>query len=237
MRKRGNWLTRGSSLIILSALLHFFGVVVTFFVGGKKVTNFNFFLHLFRFFSWWSVHTSILTIWAAIILFKERKIKKTTSYFSQVITFLATIYNLITLFFWLYCLFFLKEGVKWEESWFLNCQSVIWHLIAPFLALLYFYFSARINLLKEKILKTLSFAIISPIFYFFYVYILAKIHHPTSSLFPYIEKYPYSIFELIADRKWIFFILNFLAACLVYFSICYSVIWTKSICDKKRKSN
>ena len=43
------------------------------------------------------------------------------------------------------------------------------------------------------------------------------------------------IFEYIAERKWILFILNFLAACLVYFSICYLVIWTKSVCDKKNK--
>jgi hypothetical protein len=52
---------------------------------------------LLRFFSWWSVHTSILTVWATIIIFKERK--KPVSYFSQLITFLAVVYNLITFFF------------------------------------------------------------------------------------------------------------------------------------------
>jgi hypothetical protein len=52
VRKKGNSLPTGLKLIILAAFLHFFGVIVTFFAGGKKVTDFNPFLHLLRFFSW-----------------------------------------------------------------------------------------------------------------------------------------------------------------------------------------
>lgn len=43
---------------------------------------------------------------------KQRK--KNASYFSQFITFLATMYNLITFCFWIYCLFFVN--VEWEKS-------------------------------------------------------------------------------------------------------------------------
>jgi hypothetical protein len=53
---------KGFKLIILATLFHFCGVGVFFFAGGKKVDDFNLFIHLLRFFSWWSVHTSILTI-------------------------------------------------------------------------------------------------------------------------------------------------------------------------------
>jgi hypothetical protein len=42
------------------------------------------------------------------MIFRERK--KPSSYFSQFITFLATMYNLITFGFWVYCLFFLSVG-------------------------------------------------------------------------------------------------------------------------------
>ncbi|MCE8162724.1 MAG: hypothetical protein I3273_01875 [Candidatus Moeniiplasma glomeromycotorum] len=229
MKKKRNLLPAGLKLIVLAALLHFFGVLVTFFAGGKKVVNFNLILHLLRFFSWWSVHTSILTIWAAILVFRERE--KSVSYFSQFITFLAVIYNLITFFFWIYCLFFLSVG--WENSWFLNIQSVLWHVAAPLATLVYFYFYAWVVELSRKLVKTLLFAFISPLFYFFYVWILAKINvGASSSLFPYIEKYPYRIFELIVEREWNWFIVNSLASCLVYFLICCLIIWTKWLGEK-----
>ncbi|KLL02574.1 MAG: hypothetical protein MRERC_1c198 [Mycoplasmataceae bacterium RC_NB112A] len=224
---------KGFKLIFLTALLHFFGVVVFFFAGGKKLINtkFNLFLHLLRFFSWWSVHTSILTIWATILVRKERK--KSFSYFSQFIVFLATIYNLITFFFWNYCLLFLSVG--WEKSWFLNIQLVLWHFFAPLAAIVYFYLYGQIKNLVQKLIKTLALIFISPLFYFFYVYILAKINHPTSSLFPYMEKYPYPIFEWIAERKWKPFIFNFLSACLIFLVIAGLIIWTKWLRGRRKK--
>jgi hypothetical protein len=89
-------------IISLAFLLHAVGVVVAFFR-----TDIPFHFHLLRFFSWWSVHTSILTVLAAVLIFRERKHnslpeeerKKTFSYFTQFITLLATMYNLITFFF------------------------------------------------------------------------------------------------------------------------------------------
>jgi len=85
-------------LLIISLIfsLHLLGVIVAFF---RTKIPFNF--HLLRFFSWWSVHTSIFTVLAAIIIFREKEFsakqrKKYPSYFSQFIAFLATMYNLIT---------------------------------------------------------------------------------------------------------------------------------------------
>jgi len=218
-------------LLTFAALLHFLGIFIALFWGGKNVAKdkFNLFFHLLRFFSWWSVHTSILTIWTAILIWKERK--KSPSHFSQFIAFLATIYNLITFFFWVYCLFFLD--VKWEKCLFLNIWSISWHLIAPLLTIFYFYLYVKVNWLNKRLAKTLSLAFLSPIFYFFYVYILAKINYgESSSLFPYMEKYPYRIFECLAERRWNIFIFNFFLACLVYLIISGLIIWTKNKLNK-----
>ncbi|KLL05332.1 MAG: hypothetical protein MRERV_2c069 [Mycoplasmataceae bacterium RV_VA103A] len=176
------------------------------------------------------------------MIFRERKYnslpqgerKKTSSYFSQFITLLATMYNLITFFFWVYCLLFLS--VEWEKSLLLNCQSVSWHVIAPLLTIFYFYFYARVDKLREKLAKTLLLAPISPVFYFFYTWTLAKINWgETSSLFLYLKKYPYSIFEWIAERRWDLFIINFSIAFFIFISLCYLMIWTKLVYDKKVK--
>jgi hypothetical protein len=76
--------------------------------------------------------------------------------------------------------------------------------VAPFLTIFYFYFYARIDKLKEKLTKiiiTLLPALAFPTFYFFYAFILAKVHrgNPEGSLFLYMEKYPYYIFEWIGE--------------------------------------
>lgn len=216
-------------LLIISLIfsLHLLGVIVAFF---RTKIPFNF--HLLRFFSWWSVHTSIFTVLAAVIIIRKRK--NSSSYFSQFITFLATMYNLITFCFWTYCLFFTDVG--WEKSSLLNLQSFSWHFIAPLLTIFYFFLYAQADILRKKMAKTLSLAFIAPVFYFFYVWTLAKINvGETSSLFPHLEKYPYSIFEWIADREWKQFIANFLIACLVFLSLCSFLLWTKLTYDKKTK--
>jgi len=215
-------------LIFLIFSLHLLGALVALFR-----TDIPFHYHLLRFFSWWSVHTSVLTILAIIMLLRERK-KKVFSYFLQFITFLATMYNLITFGFWTYCLFF--ADVKWEKSILLNCQSFAWHFIAPVLVIFYFYLYARIDKLRKKFIKTLLFSFIAPVFYFFYVWTLAKINvGETSSLFPHLEKYPYFIFEWIAERQWNWFIINFLIAFFTFISLCSLIIWTKLNYDKKQK--
>jgi len=218
---------RKNILLFLILSLHLLGALVALFR-----TDIPFHYHLLRFFSWWSVHTSVSTILAIIILFRERK--KTPSYLSQFITFLATMYNLITFGFWTYCLFF--ADVKWEKSILLNCQSFTWHFIAPVLVIFYFYLYARIDKLRKKFIKTLLFSFIAPVFYFFYVWTLAKINSgETSSLFPHLEKYPYFIFEWIAERQWNLFIINFLIAFFTFISLCSLIIWTKLNYDKKQK--
>ena len=225
---------KGLLIISLVSSLHLLGILVAFFR-----TDIPFYFHLLRFFSWWSIHTSIFTVLAVIIIFREKKIlakqrKKIPSYFSQFITFLATMYNLITFCFWTYCLFFADVG--WEKSWLLNCQSFAWHFIAPLLTIFYFYLYARIDKLRKKIKKTLLLSFIAPVFYFFYVWVLAKLNvGETSSLFPHLEKYPYSIFRLIAEREWKQFIANFLIAFFTFIFLCSLIIWTKLVYDKKVK--
>jgi hypothetical protein len=149
-------------LVIFPILLfHLLGVLVTFFR-----TDIPFHYHLLRFFSWWSVHTSIFTVLSVVIILRKRK-KAPLSYFSQFITFLATIYNLITFFFWVYCLFFLSVG--WESSFLFNFHLFAWHFIAPLLTIFYFYLYARADELKKKLTKTFLFSFLAPVFYFFYV--------------------------------------------------------------------
>ena len=224
-------LKKNKKTFLLSFLfsLHLLGIIVAFFR-----TDIPFHYHLLRFFSWWSVHTSVFAVLAVIMIFRERE-KKVSSYFSQFITFLATMYNLVTFGFWSYCLFF--ADVKWEKSALLNCQSFTWHFIAPLLTIFYFYLYARIEKLREKLTKTSLLCFITPVFYFFYVWILAKINvGETSSLFPHLEKYPYFIFEWIAERKWNWFIINFLIAFFTFIFLCFLIIWTKLNYDKKQKN-
>lgn len=224
-------------IISLTFLLHLLGILVALF---RFDTTFHF--HLLRFLSWWSVHTSIFTVLAVVLIFRGKrhnsfsKKKNPFSYFTQFITLLATMYNLITFFFWVYCLVSPKLSVEWEKSLLFNCQSVSWHLIAPFLTIFYFYFYARVDQLRKKLVKTLSLSPIAPVLYFFYVWTLGKLNYGlTSSLFPHLPKYPYFIFEWIVEVRWNWFIINFLIALFTFISLCSFMIWTKIIYDRRGK--
>jgi hypothetical protein len=221
-------LTKKWFLISLATLLHLLGIFSSL-LRAKKGVPFHLSFHLLRFFSWWSVHTSILTILATIVIWWERK--KTPSYFSQLLIFVATIYNLTTFGFLL--THFLIGALK-SYGFCLDLLLFGWHFAAPFLTIYYFYSCAPIDLLRKKIVKTFLLSFIFPVFYFFYVWILAKINvGETSSLFPYMEKYPYDIFKWIAEREWVLFITNFLIASLACFSLFGLITWTKIIYDKK----
>src|SRR6266487_650332 len=80
-------------LILLAFSFHLVGIISSL-LRPKKDVPLDLRYHLLRFFSWWSVHASILTILAAILIWRERK--KSPSYFSQLLIFVATIYNLVT---------------------------------------------------------------------------------------------------------------------------------------------
>jgi len=188
-------------------------------------------LHLLRFFSWWSVHASILTILAVILIWRERK--TTSPYFLQILVLVATLYNLVTLCF--ISAYFLTGKIKSYGFW-LDLQLSSWHFVAPFLTIFYFYFYAQIDKLKEKLVKTLLLTLIFPFFYFFYTFTLAKIHRgdSKSSLFPYMEKYPYFIFEWITERKWYWLIINLLIASFILTLLCFLIILTKAIYDNRK---
>ena len=222
-------------LIFLAFSFHLIGIISSLF-RPKRDVDFHLTFHLLRFFSWWSVHSSILTILAAAILIYKKKITP-TSYFSQLLILVTTVYNLVT--FGFISAYFLTGKIK-SYGFCLDLQLFTWHFAAPFLLILYFYFFARIDKLKEKlwkILMTLSLALIFPIFYFLYAFILAKVHrsNPEGSLFPYMEQYPYYIFEWIIERKWYFIITNLLASSLVFIFLCCLTLLTKNILDKKLK--
>jgi hypothetical protein len=218
------------NLIFLNFSFHLIGIASSLF-RLKKDNSPHHPFQLFCFFSWWSVHTSILTILSIVLIWSERK--KTCSYFSQFLNFISTLYNLVT-----FCFisgYFLTGKIKSYGFW-LDLQLFSWHFVAPFLTILNFYFYSRIDKLREKLTKTLLFIFICPAFYFFYTFSLSKIHNdnPKSSLFPYIKKYPYFIFEWIVERKWIWIISNLLITSFVIISLCLLMIWTKMIWDKNK---
>jgi len=217
-------------LIFLALSFHLIGIISSL-LRPKRGVKFSLPRHLLRFFSWWSVHTSILTILAVILI--QWKRKKNPFYFSQLLTLVAVIYNLVVFAF--IFSYFLLGKINSCGFW-LDLQLFSWHFVAPLLFILYFYFYARIDKLKKKLIMTLSLAPISPIVYFFYVFILAKINRkPTGSLSPYMTKYPYYIFEWIAETRWIWLITNFLIALLIFVFLCLLIIWTKLTLEKKLK--
>jgi len=221
---------RKNILLSLIFSLHLLGVISSLF-RPKRGREFHLGFHFLRFFSWWSVHASILAILAIILIWWENK--KNPSYFSQLLVLVATIYNLVIFAFILS--YFLLGKINSCGFW-LDLQLFSWHFAAPLLIILYFYLYARIDKLKAKLIRTLLFALISPIFYFFYVFTLAKINNrPTGSLSPYMRKYPYYIFEWIVDRKWNILIVNFMIAAFAFISLCLLMVWTKLIYDKKLK--
>lgn len=214
-------------------LFHLIGIISSL-LRPKKGETFHLTFHLLRFFSWWSVHTSILTILAVILT--QWKRKKSPAYFSQLLTLVATTYNLVIFVF--ISSYFLLGKIN-SLGFLLNLQLFTWHFLAPLLTILFFYFYAQIDKLiksKAKSIMTLSLALTWPIFYFFYVFTLAKINNkPTGSLSPYMKKYPYYIFEWIVERRWHILIANFLIASLIFISLCLLMIWTKNLWDKKVK--
>jgi hypothetical protein len=216
-------------LIFLTFSFHLLGIISSL-LRAKREVPFHFPFHFLRFFSWWSVHASILATLAVILIWREGK--TTSSYFTQFLILIATIYNLVTFGFIL--THFLIGALK-SYGFYLDLQLFTWHFVAPLLTIFYFYFYARIDKLRKKLVKTLLFALISPVFYFFYAFALAKINDgPTSSLFPYMEKYPYSIFEWIVEGRGYWVIINFLIASFVFISLYSLMIWTKNLWNKKR---
>ena len=59
--------------ILPSLFLHLLGLLVAFFQRKNQLP-----FHLLRFFSWWSVHASLLAIFALMALLWEEKKQKTT---------------------------------------------------------------------------------------------------------------------------------------------------------------
>jgi len=64
---RKTFLDRGFKLIVLASLLHLLGIISSL-LRAKKEVPFHLIFHLLRFFSWWSVHASVLTISATILI-------------------------------------------------------------------------------------------------------------------------------------------------------------------------
>lgn len=219
------------NLTFLNLSFHLIGIISSLFRLKKENSSYHPF-QLFRFFSWWSVHASILTTLSIILIWNKQK--NNYSYFSQFLNFIATLYNLVTFCF--ISAYFLTGKIKSYGFW-LDLQLFSWHFVAPFLTILNFYFYSRIDKLREKLTRTLLFVFICPTFYFFYTFSLSKIHNDNreSSLFPYMKKYPYFIFEWIIERKWIWIISNLLITSFVIVSLCLLMIWTKIIWDKTKK--
>jgi len=156
-------------ITILTLFLHSLGLFVAFF---HKKNQFPFHLpfHLLRFFTWWSVHSSLLAIFALTALFWEEK-KQKSSWLSQFILLSAALFNLVT---FLFCLIHLFYGaLEWRNSFFLNLNSLTWHFIAPPLILYCFYAWGKIDLLKKKLVKSFLFSFLWPFLYFVYVYFLS----------------------------------------------------------------
>ena len=61
------FLGKGFKLIVLASLLHLSGIISSL-LRSKREASFHLTFHLLRFFSWWSVHASILTILATILI-------------------------------------------------------------------------------------------------------------------------------------------------------------------------
>ena len=136
-------------IIGLTFSLHLLGILVAFF-KTKNNLPFDLSFHLLRFFTWWSVHTSLLTIFALVALLWEEKTRK-ISWLSQFILLSAALFNLVT---FLFCFVQLLCGVlEWKKSLFLNFNSLTWHFAAPPLTLFCFYFWGKINLLKKNLTK------------------------------------------------------------------------------------
>lgn len=226
---------KGLKIIILSALFHCFGASLVLFRVNPVIINFNLFYHLLAFFSWWSVHTSILTVLASIMIFTTRK---KSNWFTQFIVFLAAIYNLITFgFCFVYLVFLNRLNFGYNKSMLTNLQLISWHFIAPILALYYYYFFAQIEELRKKLAKTFFFTLVFPILYFFFVYFLScffDLEIKNNLTYHLVKKYPYFIFEWVVERSWL--VASFLIASFTLLFLSSLLIWTKILISKKRKN-
>ena len=226
-------LSKKQLLIVgLTFLLHLSGILVAFF-ETKDGFSFNFPFHLLRFFTWWSVHSSILAILALIIIIWKKEI---SSWLSQFIILLSVIFNLTT---FLFCLFHLAFGaLKWKASILLNLQSILWHFVAPLLTIYCFYSFARIEFLKKKLIRSILCSYIYPFLYFLYVYILSFFHSgiggSKSKLTLYLKKYPYLLFQFLAENKKMLFLVWLPISFSIILLLFVLIIWTKSVYDKKK---
>jgi hypothetical protein len=98
--------TKKRFIIFPAFFFHSLGLLIAFFKKQNQLP-FHLPLHLLRFFTWWSVHASILTIFALMALLWEEK-KQKTSWLSQFILLSAALFNLVVLVF---CLIYLLGGI------------------------------------------------------------------------------------------------------------------------------
>ena len=218
-------------IIGLTFSLHLLGILVAFF-KTKNNLPFDLSFHLLRFFAWWSVHSSILAILATFILAREDK-KKTSSWLSQFIPFLSVIFNLTTFLFCLFHLFF--GALKWQDSLFLNLNSITWHFIAPLLTIYCFYSWVKIDILRKKLARSVLCSFIWPFFYFVYVYSLSFLNSGSNKLSLYLKKYPYLVFQFMAKNPVVFFAIWLPVALLTILILFALIVWTKIIFEKKVK--
>jgi len=223
-----NFTYRKKLITISVFFLHSLGLFVAFF---HKKNQFPFHLpfHLLRFFTWWSVHSSFLAIFALAALFWEEK-KQKSSWLSQFILLSAALFNLVTL---LFCLAHLFCGVlEWENSFFLKFNSLTWHFIAPPLVLYCFYVWGRIDFLKKKIVKSLLFSFLWPLVYFVYVYFLSWLH-TKSKVGLYLKKYPYQLFQFLARKPALLFLIWLPVSLVVISALFWLLIGTKTMIEKR----
>jgi len=228
-------LNNKKKLIILPTLfLHSLGLLVAF-LQRKNQLPFHLPLHLLRFFTWWSVHSSILAVWALGALLWEERTRK-TSWLSQFILLSAALFNLVT---FLFCLIHFFGGVlEWKNSFFLNLNSLTWHFVAPPLTLFCFYFYGKINLLKKKLVRSMLCSFIWPSLYFTYVYFLSWLNNPhllrKSKLNLYLKKYPYQVFQFLAQKPVLLWLVWLPVAFLVIYALFYFLLWTKTLIEKSK---
>lgn len=201
------------------------------FLERKNQLPFHLPLHLLRFFTWWSVHSSILAVLALIVLLWEEKTQK-TSWLSQFILLSAALFNLVT---FLFCLTHLFGGdLKWKSSLFLNLNSLTWHFIAPPLTLFCFYFWGKVDLVKKNLVRSIICSWIWPSLYFTYVYLLSCLNNPSlgSKFGLYLKKYPYQIFQFLAQKPVLLWLVWLPLAFLVIYALFWLLLWTKTVVEK-----
>lgn len=209
------------------------GILVAFF-QRKSQLPFHLPLHLLRFFTWWSVHTSLLTVLALVALIWEEK-KQKTSWLSQFTLLSASLFSLVTFLFCFIHLFF--GALKWKSTFFLNFNSVTWHFIAPLLTLFCFYLWGKVDLLKKKLAQSILCSWIWPSLYFVYVYLLSCLNNPNllikSKFNLYLKKYPYEVFRFLAQKPLLLWMVWLPLAFLVIYALFWLLLWTRTVVEEK----